>query len=187
MMLRTFALTLCVLAALSSAAPAQSTAEHAIDTAKSHAQFSISHVFVGHVTGAIPIASGSVEMRPGSSIPLKATAVLDAAKFDTGDQDRDATMTGPNYFDAKSFPTWTFTSTKIIETGPASFTMDGNLTLHGVTQPEHLDVTVGGDATHPVYHATGHIDRRSWGMKGTRLDPAIGGVADVTLDVVLGR
>jgi hypothetical protein len=46
-------------------------------------------------------------------------------------------------------------------------------------------VAVGGDASHPIYHAVGHIDRRAFGMKGTRLDPVIGNVADVTLDIIL--
>jgi polyisoprenoid-binding protein YceI len=63
--------------------------------------------------------------------------------------------------------------------------MDGTLTVHGVSQPEHLDVTVRGDASHPFYHATGQIDRRAFGMKGTRLDLAIGSAADISLDVTL--
>jgi polyisoprenoid-binding protein YceI len=63
--------------------------------------------------------------------------------------------------------------------------MDGVLTMHGVSQPEHLEVTVGGDAAHPSYHAVGHVDRHGFGMSVTRIDPAIGGTADVILDVVL--
>ena len=36
-----------------------------------------------------------------------------------------------------------------------------------------------------VYHAVGHIDRHAFGMKGMRLDPVIGEIVDVTLDVAL--
>lgn len=180
------ALAFVAVAAIAPAiAAAQATDQHAIDPGKSRAQFSIQHVFVSRVTGTIPIESGSVELPAGSAIPVKATAILDAAKFNSGDRDRDGSLTSPDYFDAKRFPTWTFTSTKITPVGTDAFGMDGNLTMHGVTQPEHLDVTIGGDPAHPVYHAVGHIDRRTWGMKGTRLDPAIGNVADVTLTVVL--
>lgn len=179
---------LCCIAALIFVPPAvaaQTLAERAIDSAKSQAQFSIQHVFVSHVSGTIPIESGSIELAAGSEIPVKATAILDATKFNSGDSDRDGSLTSPDYFDTKRFPTWTFTSTKITPTGPAAFGMDGMLTMHGVTQPEHLDVTITGDPAHPLYHAVGHIDRRTWGMKGTRLDPAIGNVADVTLTVLL--
>lgn len=164
---------------------AQPTEQRAIDPAKSTAQFSIQHIFVEHVSGKIPILGGSLELPEGSVIPVQATAVLDASRMNTGDRDRDASLESSDYFDAKQFPTWTFTSTKIIATGPASFSMDGMLTMHGVAQPEHLDVTVRGDAAHPIYHLTGYIDRRTWAMKGTRLDPVIGNLADVTIDVVL--
>lgn len=164
---------------------AQSTDEHAVDATKSKAQFSIQHVFVDRVTGTVPIESGTVDLEPGSPIPVKVTAALDPGKMNTGDRDRDASLEGPDYFDTKAFPRWTFTSTKITATGASSFGMDGLLTIHGVTQPEHLEVVIRGDAAHPVYHATGRIDRRTWGLKGTRLDPVIGAFADVTLDVVL--
>jgi len=184
-MRRTSILAVALVAAMSPIALAQATEQRAIDPAKSKAQFSIQHVFVEHVTGTIPIRSGVVDVPAGSVIPVRATAVLDATKFNTGDSDRDGSLTSQDYFDTKKFPTWTFTSTKITPTGPASFGMDGLLTMHGVTQPEHLDVTVRGDAGHPVYRALGHIDRRTWEMKGTRLDPVIGNVADVTLDIVL--
>jgi len=63
--------------------------------------------------------------------------------------------------------------------------MDGNLTIHGVTQPEHLSVTIKGDTSHPIYHAVGQIDRHAFGMSVTRLDPTIGNNADITLDITL--
>jgi polyisoprenoid-binding protein YceI len=118
-------------------------------------------------------------------IPAAVTAVLDATRISSGDPDRDGSLESPDYFDAKRFPTWTFASSKISLTGPATFVMEGTLTIHGVTQPERLDVTVGGSAVAPLYHATGGIDRHAFGMKGTRLDPAIGDQADVTLDISL--
>jgi polyisoprenoid-binding protein YceI len=59
------------------------------------------------------------------------------------------------------------------------------LTIHGVTQPERLNVTASGSPAHPVYHATAQIDRHAFGMAVTRLDPTIGSNVDVTLDIVL--
>lgn len=53
--------------------------------------------------------------------------------------------------------------------------MDGMLTIHGVTRPEHLDVTITGTAAEPIYHAAGNIDRHAFGMKGTRLDRSSAG------------
>jgi polyisoprenoid-binding protein YceI len=179
-----YALVVAALVAL----PVQALAdpnERAIDTAASKATFSVQHVFVERVTGTVPITSGSVILAAGAMIPTSATAVLDATKVSTGDDDRDGSLESPDFFEAKKFPRWTFVSTKIVPHANGSFEMDGTLEVHGVTQPEQLDVTVTGDAAHPRYHAVGHIDRKAFGMSVSRLDPVIGNPVDITLDIVL--
>jgi polyisoprenoid-binding protein YceI len=160
-------------------------APRAIDAAKSSAQFSVAHIWVERVAGTVPILSGAVSLEPGSVIPTSATAVLDATHIATGEPDRDRSLESPDFFDTAKFPQWTFTSTRIAPKGPASFEMDGDLTLHGVTQPERLDVTVIGDPAHPEYRAKAQIDRHAFGMVRTRLDPTIGNSVDITLDIVL--
>ncbi|HEY6324993.1 MAG TPA: YceI family protein [Candidatus Cybelea sp.] len=168
------------------ASVALSTPEtRAIDVARSKATFDVTHVFVEHVVGTIPIASGTVVLKPGSAIPVSAAAVLDATRIASGDSDRDVSLRSPDFFDTARFPTWTFISTKIVPKGDASFEMQGNLTIHGVSRPERLDATVTGDPADPSYHATARIDRHAFGMTTTRLDPAIGATAGVTLDVTL--
>jgi polyisoprenoid-binding protein YceI len=156
-----------------------------IDVAASTVTFSIAHIWVENVTGTLPIESGTVDLLAGSLIPTYVTARIDAARVATGVGDRDAALRSADFFDTARFAFWTFTSTRIAERGPAAFEMDGNLTIHGVTQPERLEVTVAGDAAYPVYRATAHIDRRAFGMAVTRLDPVIGGGADVTIIVRL--
>jgi polyisoprenoid-binding protein YceI len=167
--------------ALLSAAPAP----HAIDAAKSSAQFSVAHIWVERVTGTVPILSGGVSLEPGAMIPQSASAVLDATHITTGEPDRDRSLESPDFFDAAKFPQWTFTSTRIVPKGPDTFEMDGDLTIHGVTQSERLDVTVIGAAVHPEYRAKAQIDRHAFGMIRTRLDPTIGNIVDITLDIVL--
>jgi polyisoprenoid-binding protein YceI len=174
---------LCV--ATSTPALADSTEQRQIDPARSVAQFSIEHIFVDRVTGTVPILSGSVTIPAGSAIPVRVTAVLDPSRIESGDRDRDSSLESPDYFDIKAFPTWTFASTKIVPSSANACAMDGMLTIHGIIAPEHLEVTIRGDSAHPVYHAVGHIDRHAFGMKGARLDPVIGNVADVTLDITV--
>jgi polyisoprenoid-binding protein YceI len=180
-----FATVAIAVATLAAPAFAQSGVPRAIDPAGSTATFSIAHVFVSRVTGSVPIVSGTVALAAGAPIPTAVDAVLDATKIHTDEPDRDAALESPDYFDTKQFPTWTFASTKIVATGATTFAMDGMLTMHGVSQPEHLAVTVRGDAAHPVFHAVGRIDRHAFGMRGARLDPVIGATADVTLDIRL--
>lgn len=157
---------------------------HAIDPAKSKASFSVQHIFVDRVTGAVAIASGAVVLAPDTLIPSSVTAELAAETVKSGDDDRDGALRGPDFFDAKAFPRWTFASTKITPTSATSFGVDGTLTIRGTPQPEHLDVTVLGDPAHPRYHAVGRIDRKAFHLPVTRLDPVIGTAVDVILDIV---
>jgi polyisoprenoid-binding protein YceI len=156
-----------------------------IDVAQSTATFSVQHIWVENVTGTVPILRGTVTLSPDSLIPEAATAVVDAARIATGEPDRDRSLASPDFFDAAQYPHWTFASTKIVAKGSNAFEMDGDLTIHGVTQPEVLNVTASGSPDHPHYHAIGQIDRHAFGMIRTRLDPTIGSTVTVTLDVVL--
>ncbi len=174
-------LSLVLVAALAAGPPTP----RAIDVAKSSARFSIGHIWVQNVQGAVPILGGSVILDPGSMIPKSVSATLDATRILTDEPDRDRSLESPDFFDAGKFPRWTFVSTKIVPSGPSAFEMDGNLTIHGVTQPERLSVSAKGSPTNPFYHATTQIDRRVFGMSVTRLDPTIASTADVTLDVAL--
>lgn len=168
-----------------SGARADTTVERTIDTRASKAQFTVQHVFVEHVSGTVQIVSGSVTFRTGSDVPVGATAVLDANSVNTGESDRDGSLESPDFFDAHKFPTWTFVSTKVTPRGDGTFAMDGMLTVHGVTQPEHLDGTLLRGTAHAGFHAVAHIDRHAFGMTVTRLDPTIGGTVDVVLDLFL--
>jgi polyisoprenoid-binding protein YceI len=178
-------LALVLVAGNGSVARAQGAEPHAIDVAKSKAVFSVAHVFVEHVTGTVPITGGNVVLAGDSAIPETLTAELDPGKVNTGERDRDASLVSPDFFDVKAFPTWTFASTKITPQGATAFGVEGTLTVHGVAAPEHLDVTVRGDAAHRTYHAVGHIDRQAFHMAVTRLDPVIGKIVDITLDITL--
>lgn len=184
MFVRIFTLICFAIAATPAHALAQ-TRERSIDTTASKAGFSIAHVFVEHVLGTVPIEGGTASFSGDSPIPSSVSVTLDATRVSTGDRDQTACIQGTDYFDVKQFPTWTFASTKITPHGSSAFGIDGMLTMHGVTQPEHFDVIIESAGGRTTYHAVGHIDRHVFGMKGSRLDPAIGGVADVTLDVVL--
>jgi polyisoprenoid-binding protein YceI len=154
------------------------------DPVKSKVQFVVQHVFVERVVGTVPIRSATITLEPGSPIPASVTAELDASKVATGEPDRDASLTSADFFDVRRFPTWTFVSTKITPRGAGAFGMDGTLTVHGVSAPEHLDVTVRGDPANPTYHAVGKLARRDFKMAVTRLDPVIGTSIELTLDVV---
>lgn len=156
----------------------------AIDPARSSAQFAVEHIFVEHVTGTVPILRGTVDLPSRAQIPTSINAQLDATRLHTDDPDRDAALMSGDWFDTKTYPTWTFESTKITPAA-GGFTMTGTLTIHGVAQPETLNVLTTGTAERPHYRATCSIDRHAFGMKINKLDAVIGNPVDVSLDITL--
>ena len=59
----------------------------------------------------------------------------------------------------------TFHSTKIAQTGPNTFEVDGDFTIRGVTKPEKLTLTVSGVGTGSgTINGTMAFDRKDYGM-----------------------
>lgn len=79
------------------------------------------------------------------------TGVLDikiqAASVNTGSGIKNRKLKGKDFFNAKRNPLITFRSTKVIQTGPDSFEVDGDFTLRGVTKDETLTLTITGKGT----------------------------------------
>ncbi len=97
------------------------------------------------------------------------TAVLDikiqADSVNTGSGLKNKTMKGKDYFDVKHDPLITFHSTKITQTGPVAFDVDGDFTIHGVTKSETLTLVVTvEDKEDAEIKGTMFFDRKDYGM-----------------------
>ena len=108
---------------------------------------------------------------------------------DTGEDARNNHLKTPDFFDAAKFPTATFTSTSVAKSGNG-LTVNGNLTLHGVTQPVVLTVegptgpVQGMDKKlHSGFSATTTISRTAFGI-GSKFPAAMVG-DDVKLSIDL--
>jgi polyisoprenoid-binding protein YceI len=74
-------------------------------------------------------------------------------------------LKGKNFFDVKNNPLITFKSTKIVQTGPDTFEVDGNFTIRGVTKAEKLTLAVTGAGTGSgTIQGTMAFDRKQYGM-----------------------
>jgi len=97
------------------------------------------------------------------------TGVLDlkiqADSVDTGSSMKNNKLKGEDFFDVKRNPYITFHSTKIVQTGPNTFEVDGDFTIRGVTRPEKLTFTVTGIGTgEGTISGTMGFDRKQYGM-----------------------
>jgi polyisoprenoid-binding protein YceI len=101
--------------------------------------------------------------------PDVTTGVLDvtiqAASVDTGSGLKDYTLKGSDFFAVDQNPLITFKSTKIVQTGPNIFEVDGDFTIRVVTKPEKLTLSVSGRGTGSgEINGTMAFDRRDYGM-----------------------
>jgi polyisoprenoid-binding protein YceI len=101
--------------------------------------------------------------------PDVSTGVLDveiqAASVDTGSGMKNSKLKGSDFFDVKNNPLISFKSTKIVQTGPTTFEVDGNFTIRGVTKTEKLKLTVSGAGTGSgTIAGTMAFDRKQYGM-----------------------
>jgi polyisoprenoid-binding protein YceI len=72
---------------------------------------------------------------------------------------------GKDFFNAKESPMITFKSTKIVQTGPYTFDIEGNFTIRGVTKTEKLTLTGEGKGTPSgSLDGTMAFDRKDYGM-----------------------
>ena len=97
------------------------------------------------------------------------TAVLDiriqADSVDTGSGVKNGKLRGKDFFNAKEAPYITFHSTKVTQTGPTTFEVEGDFTIRGVTKKEKLLVSDEGKGS-PAGTITGTMafDRKDYGM-----------------------
>jgi polyisoprenoid-binding protein YceI len=101
--------------------------------------------------------------------PDLATAVLEikiqAASVDTGSGMKNGKLKGKDFFAVTQNPLITFKSTKIVQTGPDTFEVDGDFTIRGVSKPEKLTLTMTGKGTGSgTIKGTMAFDRKNYGM-----------------------
>jgi len=99
------------------------------------------------------------------------SAVLDikihADSVNTGSGMKDGKLKSKDFFNAKDDPYITFHSTKVVQTSPITFDVQGTFTIRGVSKPETLTLTLD-----PKNKGTGNgqikgtmaFDRKEFGM-----------------------
>lgn len=182
---------LTLAAALGAAAlPARAAVVWSVDPAGSTVTLSAKELIVSKVGGTIPIVSGNVVTAGGLTAPSRVEVVLQAAALTTHDAKRDADLRGDHFFDVARYPQITFDSDRVRTTGPQTFSIDGRLTMHGVTRPITFDAHATGihaDASgkrRVHYDAVGSFRRSDYGMTYAR--GVVGNVVqlNVTIEAV---
>ncbi|MGB8729619.1 MAG: YceI family protein, partial [Candidatus Sulfotelmatobacter sp.] len=101
--------------------------------------------------------------------PDVTSGVLDikiyADSVNTGSDMKDKKLKSKDFFNASEDPYITFDSTKIVQTSPTTFDVQGTFTIRGVSKPEALNLTLTGKGTgEGSIKGTMAFDRKDYGM-----------------------
>jgi polyisoprenoid-binding protein YceI len=124
---------------------------------KSHTKlgFAVSHMAISETEGLYKKYDATIDSKTEKDFTdAKVNITIDAASITTEDENRDAHIKGPEYFDVAKYPTLTFVSTSFKKVKDNKYKVTGNLTLHGVTKVVVLDVTYSGNAISPYTKKT---------------------------------
>lgn len=113
---------------------------------------------------------------------------IDMKSVDTGFEPFNGHIQGEDFLDTAQFPTATFKSTKVNFDGDKPVSIEGDLTIKGITKPVTLTVTSFFNGPHPMMkkdaigaNATAVISRTAF--NAGKYAPGVGD--EVTLDIAL--
>lgn len=119
-----------------------------IDKAHTSIKFEVRHFF-SNVPGAFQEYEADINFNPENLDESSIDVTIQVASIDTENEKRDGHLRTPDFFDAESFPTISFTSNEIVSTGDNMFAAKGQLTIKDVTVDFELPFTLLGVMDHP--------------------------------------
>ncbi|TAH37367.1 MAG: polyisoprenoid-binding protein [Planctomycetota bacterium] len=150
-------------------ATAASAAEsYDIDGVHSQVVFKANHLGVSYNYGRFNDVSGKFTWDAADPAKSSIEVTIKAESIDTGNGDRDNHLRGPDFFDAKQFPTISFKSTKVAKSGDG-LKVTGDLSLHGKTKAITVDAKHVGSNDAGFGYRTGFdvaftVKRSEYGM-----------------------
>lgn len=143
---------------------------YTVDAAHTHATFAFQHLGLSTFHGKIPAQSGTITIDPAQKTG-SIDVVFDVKGVATGVPKFDDHLRSKDFFEVENNPTATFKSSKMTFKGDAPSTVDGNLTIKGMTKPVTLTITNYNCANHPMRkvpacgaNATAKINRSDFGL-----------------------
>ncbi|MFD4196969.1 MULTISPECIES: YceI family protein [Amycolatopsis] len=163
-----------------------------IDPVHSSAVATARHLGIASIKARFSDISGRIEIgRPAEQSRVEAE--IKAASIDTGIKMRDDHLRSPEFLDVESYPVIGFVSTGMRQRGADTWTLAGELTLHGERKPIELDLTYGGYGPDPwggvrvAFHAETQLHRNDFAINYNAMVragvAAIGSNIKIELDI----
>lgn len=158
---------------------------YSFDQSHSYVDWKISHFGYSSPSGKWYV-QGKLQLDKNKPQDSKVSATIDVAAIVTGLPKLDKHLKGALFFDVAKYPTATFVSDTVTVTGEKNASVHGELTLHGVTKPVTLNVSLNKVGVSPVtdkmtagFSATTNIKRSDFGMNSL---PGLGDDVKLTIE-----
>lgn len=157
-----------------------------VDPAHTQVTWTVNHMGFSMLSGQFGAGSGSITVDPANPNATKVDITFPVDKLSVTSAAFAEHLKGDDFFDVANHPTARFVSTGVTPAGDR-WTMNGNLTIKGVTKPVQLTVRFVGAGTNPMskklnfgFHATGSIKRSEFGL-GMAV-PAVSDKVDLSIN-----
>jgi polyisoprenoid-binding protein YceI len=183
--------------ALGAAAPQPALAQEApaeaqrfvLDPEHTQVGFSIDRFGYNFVLGRFDTIAGEILLDQAHPERSSVSATIQTASLSAGNATRDEHLRSDRWLDAAQFPTMEFRSTSVTRTGENTADVVGDLTLHGVTHPVTLAVTLNKLGANPAtrapaagFSATTVVSRAQFGI--TAAENLIGDDVRITIEAL---
>ena len=175
-----------VLSLAGSAASLKAADTYAVDPVHSSFIFRIKHINTSYLYGRINTSSGTIVFDEADPTKSSVELELKADTVDTFAEKRDQHLKGPDFFNAKQFPTITFKSKSVKKVGE-DYEVTGDFTLLGVAKEITVKLAHTGGGKSPFgdfrigFEGTFTFKRSDFGMKA--MLNAVGDDVQVTVAV----
>ncbi len=142
----------------------------ALDPTHSSLHFSGRQMMISTVRGRFARFDARIEGSDADPENATVQVTVDASSVESGLGQRDEHLRSPDLLDVAAFPTIEFQSRSIKKADDDRLTVEGDLTIKGVTRRVVLDVEYLGYARDPwgndraAFSATATINREDWGL-----------------------
>jgi polyisoprenoid-binding protein YceI len=149
--------------------------------------FSINHAGFTEKHGSFRDLDATLQYDSDHPDKSQLSVTVKTNSIDTSFPARDKDLQSDKFFDVARYPEMRFVSTKVTSGVDGALTVEGNLTLHGVTKPLTLHAKLNKAAPNPFdqkptlgFSATGTLKRSDFGM--STAVPIIGDLVTLTID-----
>ena len=164
-----------------------------IDSVHSGIEFKVRHLGVSNVHGTLSKLTGIIKLDEKDVTKSSVEAKVSTDTVNTNEDARDKHLKSPEFFDVEKYPTLTFRSTSLANSG-GRLTMTGELTLNGVTKPVTLALdgpappqTDAKGMTRSGFSASGSIYRPDFSFGPKYGPPVLGNDVQFTIDIEMDK